>query len=607
MPEKTVFPEELVQAPTPKAGLVVEGLTVVTASAGAPVVQDISFEVPPGQVLGLVGESGSGKSTVGVALLGLARSGLRIASGHVWVDSVDMLSLEGRSLQHARGRLVAYVPQDPALGLNPALRVGRQLREAVAIHEDALAPGQTVEARVTELMDEVGLPSTVAFLNSYPHQMSGGQQQRVGIAMAFSCRPRVIVLDEPTTGLDVTTQRRVLDTVRAMTAEHQVTSVYVSHDLTVVAQLADQTAVLYAGRLVEHADTEAMFRAARHPYTVGLLKAVPSSKRSELLVGIEGRPPRPGRWPVGCPFADRCESVTDICRDELPLLRDLGGQEAHYVRCHHPEEPVSVSEVRVPVPPPTGNPDAVLTVRNLAARYGHLEILHDISFDVTAGRCTAIVGQSGSGKTTLARSLVGLHSNWTGEVESRGVRLDPHPQRRTKEMRRTLQYVFQNPFGSLNPRMTVADNIEEPLRYFFDSSRRDRLDKVHEILDTVALSTEYAGRMPHQLSGGERQRVAVGRALIVNPEITVCDEITSALDVSVQALLVEQLRRLQVERGLSMVFITHNLAVVRSIAQDVVVLSDGVIVEQGPVDQVLDHPAREYTRRLLADLPSTEG
>jgi len=233
--------------------------------------------------------------------------------------------------------------------------------------------------------------------------------------------------------------------------------------------------------------------------------------------------------------------------------------------------------------------------------------LHDISFDVTAGRCTAIVGQSGSGKTTLARSLVGLHSYWTGEVESGGVRLDPHPQRRTKEMRRTLQYVFQNPFGSLNPRMTVADNIEEPLRYFFDSSRRDRLDKVHEILDTVALSTEYAGRMPHQLSGGERQRVAVGRALIVNPEITVCDEITSALDVSVQALLVEQLRRLQVERGLSMVFITHNLAVVRSIAQDVVVLSDGVIVEQGPVDQVLDHPAHEYTRRLLADLPSTEG
>ena len=611
--QKVAVPEKVASMPASKAGLVVEGLTVVTAGAGAPVVEDISFEVAPGQVLGLVGESGSGKSTVGVALLGLARSGLRIASGHVWVDGVDMLSLEGRSLQDARGRLVAYVPQDPALGLNPSLRVGRQLREAVAIHEDALTPGQTVDGRVTELMDEVGLPSTDAFLNSYPHQMSGGQQQRVGIAMAFSCRPRVIVLDEPTTGLDVTTQRRVLDTVRAMTSEHQVTSVYVSHDLTVVAQLADQTAVLYAGRLVEYAKTDSIFRAARHPYSVGLLKAVPSSKRSELLVGIEGRPPRPGRWPVGCPFSDRCDSAADDCRDELPTLRNLSGPtpldevEPHYVRCHHPEAPVSVSEVKVPVPPLAGRPDAVLTVRNLAASYGHLEILRDISFDVTAGRCTAVVGQSGSGKTTLARSLVGLHTNWSGDVEFGGARLEPDPQRRSKELRRTVQYVFQNPFGSLNPRMTVADNLEEPLRYFSTSSRRERVDKVHEILETVALSTEYANRMPHQLSGGERQRVAVGRALIVDPEMMVCDEITSALDVSVQALLVEQLRRLQVERGLSMLFITHNLAVVRSIAQDVVVLSEGVIVEQGPVDQVLDHPAHEYTRRLLADLPSTEG
>lgn len=610
---KVVLPEEAARRSAPKAGLVVEGLTVVTAGAGAPVVEDINFAVAPGQVLGLVGESGSGKSTVGVALLGLARSGLRIASGHVWIDGVDILSLEGSNLQDARGRVVAYVPQDPALGLNPALRVGRQLREAIAIHPDALAPGQTIDGRLPELMDEVGLPSTDKFLDSYPHQMSGGQQQRVGIAMAFSCRPRVIVLDEPTTGLDVTTQRRVLDTVRAMTSEHQVTSVYVSHDLTVVAQLADQTAVLYAGRLVECAATESIFRAARHPYSVGLLKAVPSSKRSELLVGIEGRPPRPGRWPVGCPFGDRCDSVTDICRDELPLLENLAatGQcdEAapHLVRCHHPEPPASVSEVKVAVPPLSRRSDALLTVRNLAARYGHVEILRDISFDVTAGRCTAVVGQSGSGKTTLARSLVGLHTNWSGDVQFGGTWLDPHPQRRTKEMRRTVQYVFQNPFGSLDPRMTVADNLEQPLRYFSDLSRRDRVDKVHEILETVALSSEYAARMPHQLSGGERQRVAVGRALIVDPQMMVCDEITSALDVSVQALLVEQLRRLQVERGLSMLFITHNLAVVRSIAQDVVVLSEGVIVEQGPVDQVLDDPEHEHTRRLLADLPSTEG
>ncbi|MDT5200529.1 MAG: peptide/nickel transport system ATP-binding protein ddpF [Mycobacterium sp.] len=603
LPELATLPRET--APPTGDGLVVEGLTVVTDVRGTPVVEDISFRVAPGQVLGLVGESGSGKSTVGVALLGLARKGLRIAAGRVCIGGVDILELRGKDLQGARGRLVAYVPQDPASGLNPALRVGRQLREAIIIHGDSLEH-ETVDERVTQLMEEVGLPATDAFLNSYPHQMSGGQQQRVGIAMAFSCRPRVIVLDEPTTGLDVTTQRRVLETVRQMTVEHQVTSVYVSHDLAVVAQLADQTAVLYAGRLVEHAATEAIFRGARHPYAVGLLKAVPSSARSEILVGIEGRPPRPGRWPQGCSFAERCGSVQDECREELPALRDLGDVQPHWVRCLFPEPPVSVDQAKQPVPVLSRDVDAVLVVRNLAARYGPLDVLRNVCFDVKAGRCTAVVGQSGSGKTTLARSLVGLHSDWTGDVELSGVKLSSDPQRRSKEHRRTLQYVFQNPYGSLDPRMTVRQNLEEPLRHFFDLSRSERDRKVNEILQTVALSTEYAERLPQQLSGGERQRVAVARALIVDPEVMVCDEITSALDVSVQALLVEQLRQMQSDRGLSMVFITHNLAVVRSIAQDVVVLCDGVIVEHGLVDQVLDHPAHEYTQRLLADLPSTE-
>jgi peptide/nickel transport system ATP-binding protein len=589
-----------------KTGLTVEGLTVVTAGYNTPVVEDISFRVAPGQVLGLVGESGSGKSTVGVALLGLARSGLRIAAGRVCIDGADILSLGGKELQNARGRVVAYVPQDPTSGLNPALRVGRQLREAIAIHRDRLTQGQTIDDRVIELMGEVGMPADDEILNSYPHQLSGGQQQRVGIAMAFSCKPRVIVLDEPTTGLDVTTQRRVLDTVRQLTAEHQVTSVYVSHDLAVVAQLADHTAVLYAGRLVEQAPTAAMFEGARHPYTVGLLKAVPSSARSEVLVGIEGRPPRPGRWPRGCSFADRCQSAAAKCREELPALDDLGTRGSHWVRCFFPPPEVSAAHIKEPVPALSDSATRVLTVRGLAARYGHKEVLTNVNFDVTAGRCTAVVGQSGSGKTTLARSLVGLHTAWSGKVELAGAALAPEPQRRTKDQRRTLQYVFQNPYSSLNPRMTVQENLEEPLRYFSSLRQRERADKVHEILKTVALSSEYAERLPGQLSGGERQRVAVGRSLIVDPEVMVCDEITSALDVSVQALLVEQLRQLQIDRGLSMVFITHNLAVVRSIAQEVVVLCDGVIVEHGAVGQVLDNPSHDYTRRLLADLPSAE-
>jgi peptide/nickel transport system ATP-binding protein len=593
----------------PSLGLVVEGLTVVTDKAGTSVVEDVSFRVASGQVMGLVGESGSGKSTIGVALLGLARRGLRIAAGRVRVDGTDILSLAPKDLQNARGRLIAYVPQDPVSGLNPALTIGRQLREAILIHLNALAEGESVNQRVRQLMDEVGLPSTDAFLGSYPHQMSGGQQQRVGIAMAFSCRPRVVVLDEPTTGLDVTTQRRVLDTVRALTAEHNVTSVYVSHDLAVVAQLADRTAVLYAGRVVEHAPTTAMFRGARHPYTVGLLKAVPSPARSEMLVGIDGRPPRPGRWPDGCSFADRCSSVIETCRAELPPLRTIGdANDAHDVRCFNPSPPVSLIHAKDPVPTLSGQPAPLLSVRNLRARYGRREILRDASFEVAAGRCTAIVGQSGSGKTTVARSLVGLHTTWTGEVTLAGADLHPSPHRRTKEQRRVLQYVFQNPYSSLNPRMTVRQNLEEPLRYFFARmSRHERSQKVHDVLEMVALSGEYAERLPQQLSGGERQRVAVGRALIVDPEVMVCDEITSALDVSVQALLVEQLRQLQLERGLSMLFITHNLAVVRSIAQEIAVLSEGVIVEHGPVDHVLDHPSHTYTQQLLADLPSGDA
>ena len=475
------------------SGLVVEGLTVVTEKHGTPVVEDISFRVAPGQVMGLVGESGSGKSTVGVALLGLARQGLRIAAGSVCIDGVDILSLPAKNLQGARGRLVAYVPQDPISGLNPALTVGRQLREAIVIHRDTLSTGESVNDRVRRLMDEVGLPSTPAFLNSYPHQMSGGQQQRVGIAMAFSCRPRVIVLDEPTTGLDVTTQRHVLDTVRELTAEHNVTSVYVSHDLAVVAQLADATSVLYAGRLVEHAATEAIFRGARHPYTVGLLKAVPSSARSEILVGIEGRPPRPGRWPRGCSFADRCASVVEQCRQDPPELRDLGDTSPHQVRCFRPEPPVSVVHAKEPVP------------RHARPSRGDTE---------SAPRCRLLRTYEGAARHHLRRRAGPLHSG------CRAVRFgkdDPgpvpgRPARRRGQAawnsRATTSALIRDgarrssagrcstcsktPYSSLNPRMTVRENLEEPLRYFYPQmSRRERTEKAYEVLGTVALSTAY--------------------------------------------------------------------------------------------------------------------
>jgi peptide/nickel transport system ATP-binding protein len=582
-------------------GLRVSGLTVVSKSRRTPIVEDVAFELRPGQVLGMVGESGSGKSTVAVALLGLARRGLQIAAGEVRIDERDVLALPPGQLREARGSLISYVPQDPGAGLNPGHRVGWQLREALTVHRGVLPAGQTVDDRVLEVLAEVGLPADPELLGRYPHQLSGGQQQRVAIAMAFAARPRVIVLDEPTTGLDVTTQRRVLDTVRDLTARHQVMSVYISHDLAVVAQIADRVAVMYAGRLAEIGPAAQLFADPRHPYTAGLIAAAPSAVRATTLEGIEGRPPRPGAWPAGCGFADRCHRVQPDCRATLPELVTVGaGQEA---RCFHPVERGTFKIADRPAAPQVPDSGTVLEVRNLVAHYGAREVLHGVDIDLRAGRCTAVVGESGSGKTTLARCLVGLHDRWHGSVTFEDVAIGPRPKDRSTELRRQIQYVFQNPYASLNPRMSVGQNIEEPLRHFTRLDRRARRDRVESVLSEVALSTAYADRMPDQLSGGERQRVAVGRALTVEPEVLVCDEITSALDVSVQALLVEQLRRLQHERGLSLLFITHNLAVVRSLAQDVVVLEGGRVVEHGPVETVLSDPSHSYTQKLLADLP----
>jgi peptide/nickel transport system ATP-binding protein len=588
------------KAISPSAGLQVEGLSVITKSRGTPIVEDVSFALQPGQVMGVVGESGSGKSTVGVALLGLARRGLRISSGVVRIDGSDVLQMSPGQLRQARGSLISYVPQDPGAGLNPAHKVGSQLREALTVHRSS-GSRKDIDARVAEVLEEVGLPDALDLLDRYPHQLSGGQQQRVAIAMAFAARPKVIVLDEPTTGLDVTTQRRVLDTVRELTARHQVISVYISHDLAVVAQIADCVAVMYAGRIAETGPTAGLFASPRHPYTGGLIGAAPSASRATLLEGIEGRPPRPGAWPSGCSFADRCSQVQSDCKLKLPDLVKVGPGQA--ARCLHPIDEGAYRLVDRPAAPTVPESTGALSVRSLDAYYGSRQILHGVDLDLQAGRCTAIVGESGSGKTTLARCLVGLHDRWAGAVDFGGATIGPKSKDRPQELRRKIQYVFQNPYASLNPRMSVGQNIEEPLRHFTDLDRHARRERVESVLSEVALSTAYIDRMPDQLSGGERQRVAVGRALTVEPELLVCDEITSALDVSVQALLVEQLRRLQRQRGLSLLFITHNLAVVRSLAQDVVVLEAGRVVESGPVEAVLTEPSHPYTKNLLADLP----
>src|SRR5580704_7666081 len=560
--------------------LQVTGLEVRVGASGPDVISEISFSVRAGEMLGLIGESGSGKTTTALALLGHVRAGLKISSGEVRLDGLDVLALSPSQLREVRGARVSYVPQDPSSALNPALRVGTQLQEALRVHPEAV---DDVDDRVAEVMREVYLDPTPEMLRRYPHQLSGGQQQRIGLAMAFACRPSLIVLDEPTTGLDVSTQRHILDTVRALCRSYGVAAVYVSHDLAVVSGLVTDVAVMYAGRIIELGPTDRLFGEPLHPYTRGLIGAVPSPDRAEVLTGIDGQQPRPGRRGPGCSFAARCGHAVDSCRSQDPEPVLIAGRT---VRC------LRVADIRAePAEPPAAVPGhaaspaaAVLSVRGVSARYGDTPALLDARLDVPPESCVAIVGESGSGKTTLARCIAGLHENWTGEITFQGSPLPPGARRRPKDVLQSIQYIFQNPYTSLNPRKTVGQLVAQPL-------------------EDVSLGPDFMSRYPDQLSGGERQRVAIARALVAEPRLLICDEVTSSLDVSVQAIIVDLLRRIQRERQLALIFITHNLALVRSIAQFAVVLRNGAVVESGPVQQVLEHPDDPYTQRLMDDVP----
>jgi peptide/nickel transport system ATP-binding protein len=586
--------------------LVVEDLQVLrTPTHGreaVDVVDEISFRVQPGQVLGLVGESGSGKTTMALALLGHVRRGLVIGDGKVLVDGEDILRLPPGDLQRLRGRRIAYVPQDPSSALNPTLRVGTQLREVLDFYEGG---PKAREERLAEMLVEVGLSTVPGILDSYPHQLSGGQQQRVGLAMAFACRPQLIVLDEPTTGLDVTTQRRVLETIRELCQSYQVAAVYISHDLAVVAEIADHVAVLYAGRTAEVGLSREVFTAPAHPYTRGLLRAIPSLTDAHMLVGLSGQPPRPGQRPPGCFFQPRCEFAVPECEQGQPPMAEVSPT-GHAARCLRAAEVVALAETAGGPPARPASPDAtapLLDVSDLSATYGRKTVLHDIAFTVPGRQCVAVVGMSGSGKTTLARCLVGLHPTWGGDVTFAGKPLTRGIRRRSDDQLRRIQYVSQNPYASLNPRRTVGQIVEQPLAHFERLSVGDRYERVVAALTAAALRESFVDYYPDQLSGGERQRVAIARALILEPDLLVCDEVTSALDVSVQASVVELLRQLQAERGLSLIFITHNLPLVRSIADQVVVMNAGKVCERGPVEQVLEDPQDPYTVQLMADVP----
>ncbi|TQN32469.1 peptide/nickel transport system ATP-binding protein [Haloactinospora alba] len=522
---------EAANAAGESTALDVEGLTVIGRPSDVEIISDISLRVQRGEILGLIGESGSGKTTLGLSLLAHCKRATEITAGSVTVSGGSLLGRSEAERRNLRGRAVAYIPQSPASALNPALSLRTQLREA--LHNWDTADG-SVEGRLREVLREVALPDDDGFLGRYPHQLSGGQQQRVAIAMAFIGRPDLIVLDEPTTGLDVTTQAHVLETIRRMTRDSGTAGVYISHDMAVVAELADEIAVMYQGDVVEHRPAGDMLAAPHHPYTARLLRAVPVL-RTDAQVPAE--------------------------RSRNPLLR----------------------------------------VRELQASYGDTPVLTGINVDISRGECVALLGESGSGKTTLSRSIVGLHHRFTGEMTFDGAALATSSYQRDAAQRRRIQYIFQSPYEALNPRKRVRDLILQPLAHLTGKVENPDAAVAHA-LERAALPAGYGERFPEQLSGGERQRVSIARAIATGPELLVCDEITSALDVSVQAEIVELLRNLQND-GMALLFVTHNIALVSNIAQRVAVLSQGRIVEHGPVGEVMSDPQHEYTRALIADTP----
>ena len=609
MPEPTPLASSLTATAPAQAGplLQVRALSVRTTGARPyDILCPADLTLQSGDVLGLVGESGSGKTTLALALLGYARSGTQL-HGSVRIDGQEIIAATEAARRASRGRLVSYVPQDPSTAMNPALRIGAQLSEVLAPTRSGRR--DVDQSHIAELLEKVHLPTTRQFLARYPHQLSGGQLQRVSIVMAMVNRPRLIVFDEPTTGLDVTTQSRVLDTIRELISDEQAAALYVTHDLTVVSSIANRIAVMYSGMLVEHASSGTALSRPAHPYARRLILATPDAARRRELIGIPGVPLSPRDRSGGCAFAARCEYAQDACREQTPPSRMV--EDEHMVRCHRAE---FVQRQAVLAPAATrpsawqervADEDAVLAVSGVSASYGSTRVLHDVDLTVRKGTCLALVGESGSGKTTLARSLSGLHAGTvTGELSFDGQPMPwPARQRRQKALK-DVQYIFQNPLASLNPRHTLSRIIAAPLVTFglADSARQRRL-RVRELLERVALPAQYEHRYPSQLSGGERQRVAIARALAAQPRLLICDEITSALDVSIQASILQLLGGLREDENLTMIFITHHIGLVRAIADDLVILRHGRVVERGAASQVLDQPADEYAIELLANTP----
>jgi peptide/nickel transport system ATP-binding protein len=569
------------------------------------VVDDVSLDLVRGETLGIAGESGCGKSTVALTAIGYVPPGARVASGRSeLVDSGDLLRLPPKQLRRIWGARVGYVAQDSARALNPAIPVGRQLSQVLRTHLQISAADS--RGRTVALLDAVGITDPEQALKRYPHEFSGGQQQRIAIAIAVACEPDVLIFDEPTTGLDVTTQRRIAAIIRELISQHNVAALYVSHDLALLGSVATRLAVMYAGQVAEAGAAADVLSRQSHPYTRALVAAAPSTADARVVVGIPGSPPdRVIR--DSCAFAPRCGFAEDECRAGYVPLMTISG--SHVARCVRLDEIPGVS----PRPPAlvegraVAGAQPVLQVENLSCRYtrSQRDAVAGVSFAVRQGETIGVVGESGSGKSTLLRAISGLHPPTAGVVLLEGRALEPTVRQRARSSRRNIQLIFQNPDSSLNPRQSVRQILERPVLLFRDAEDRARVGRlVTEMLEAVKLPSATAERYPSELSGGQRQRVAIARAFAAKPLILLCDEITSALDVSVQATVLDLLNDLAREFRTGVVFVTHDLGVVRTIASRAIVMRSGEVCEAAPVETLFAAPSHPYTRELLESVQS---
>jgi oligopeptide/dipeptide ABC transporter ATP-binding protein len=584
-------------------------------------VDGIDFDIRRGETIALLGESGCGKSVTALSLLQLvAQPAGRIVGGRAELEGRDILALPERAMRRVRGRRIATIFQEPQTSLNPVLTIGTQIAEALPSEMDSAGKRR----RAVELLEAVGIGDPQRRHDEFPHQMSGGMKQRVMIATALAAEPELLIADEPTTALDVTIQAQILALLKSLQQKTGMAILLITHDLGVVAEMADRIAVMYAGEIVEFAPRAQFFAEPRHPYTRKLFQSLPSARRrGQDLEVIPGSVPSLIGQFTFCRFAERCDFVWDLCRKTAPrwIERDGGG-----VRCHlhdpgvtSPPDGAKKREkepVRRPTVQSPGESD-LLRVRDLKVHFpiqrgvlrrtvGYVKAVDGVSLAISRGRTLALVGESGCGKTTVGKGILQLIRPSAGSVMFRAQELTEMSQRALRAHRREFQIIFQDPYASLNPRMLVGDVLEEGLQSMGFGDAAARTERVSQLLRQVGLAVEARNRYPHEFSGGQRQRISIARALSVNPKLIICDEPTSALDVSVQAQILNLLKRLQDEMGLSYLFITHNLAVVEYLAHEVAVMYLGRIVERGPTLEVLERPKHPYTQALLAAIPAIE-